>query len=104
MAAPERSFAALSAVACALLVCAYLPYGDHVEYFVDDWFLLPRYRQAAEGGAAGVAGFIAAAAQNRVYDVFRSQWLSMVYGFAITSAGGYSAKFNWACLLTLHAA
>ena len=95
-----RAFVWVTAAAYLFLISVYLIYWDHVEYFVDDWFLMRHFRQAA--GLRGVAGFAASAAENRVYQVFRMQWLSILYGFLVTSAGGYSAKFNFAALLLLH--
>jgi hypothetical protein len=100
-----NGFARLAAAAYLLLVCVYaIFYWADVDYFADDWILLPQFRDAAAGGLAGIAEFAARAAQNRVYEVFRTQWLSILYGFAVTWLGGYSVKFNFALLLALHAA
>jgi len=101
--APDR-FRAVTALAYLLLLGVYLVYWSHVAYFVDDWFLLKRFGEARERGLAGVADFAAAAAQNRIYGVFRAQWLSILWGFLVTAVGGDSARFNFAALLLLHAA
>lgn len=85
-----------------LLSGVYLLYWSHVEYFADDWILMPLFRQAADHGVAGVWSFAVRVAQNRIYEVFRMQWLSILYGFAVTWLGGYSVKFNFALLLLLH--
>jgi hypothetical protein len=87
-----KRFAAL-----LLLSVVFLVYWPHVEYFGDDWILLPRFR------AASFAELAASAAQNRIYEVFRTQWLSILLGFGITRLGGYSAQFNFAFVLLLHA-
>ncbi len=104
MPSQRRNFAALSAVAYLLLCGSYLLYWNHVEYFTDDWFLLEHHRAATSRGPSGVAEFIASAIQNRIYGIFRSQWFSILYGFLVTQLGGRTVKFNFACLLLLHAA
>ncbi len=92
------AFPGATALIYLLLSGVYLLYWPHVEYFVDDWILL----QA--GDLAGAANFAIQAAQNHIYEVFRMQWLSILWGFLITRLGGYSARFNFAALLVLHAA
>jgi hypothetical protein len=98
----DRRFRWIAGFSYPLLLSVYLIYWSHADYFVDDWFLIKHFRHAA--GWKGVAGFAAAAAENRVYQVFRMQWLSILYGFLITALGGYSPRFNFAALLLLHAA
>ncbi len=93
------------AVVCYLLLSGvYLIYWPHVDYFVDDWILMPQFHKAVAGGPSGIAGLAVQAVQNRIYGVYRMQWLSILYGFGVTWLGGYSAQFNFALLLLLHAA
>ena len=100
-----KSFSRAAAAAYLLLAGVFaVYYWSHVDYFGDDWILLPLFRRAAEGGAAGVAELAVRAAQNRIYEVFRMQWLSILWGLAVTWAGGYAVHFNFALLLLLHAA
>lgn len=88
-----------------LFLCGvYLLYWSHAEYFADDWILMPLFRKAAAGGAAGVWDFAVRAIQNRIYEVFRMQWLSILFGYGITWIGGYTAQFNFAVVLLLHLA
>ncbi len=98
----DRRFGWIAGFSYLLLLSVYLIYWSHADYFVDDWFLIKHFRHA--GGWKGVAGFAAAAAENRIYQVFRMQWLSILYGFLITALGGYSPRFNFTALLLLHAA
>jgi hypothetical protein len=106
IAAEERKdpYPWIVAAAYLLLLSPYLLYWNHAEYFVDDWFLMRHFRSAVQAGATGVAQFAAAAAENRVYGVFRTQWLSILYGFFVTWLGDYSPRFNFALLLALHGA
>lgn len=92
------------ALAYILLSSVYLLYWPHVEYFVDDWLLTKVFREAERGGASGAADLVVRAAQNNIYGVFRSQWVGIVWGFLVTTAGRYSAAVNFAALLALHAA
>ena len=96
--------AGLAAVACALLAGIYLLYWNHVEFFGDDWILLPLYRQAAAEGPAGIAALLLRAARNLIYQVFRMQWISILYGFVVSWLGDFAVKFHFAALLALHAA
>ena len=95
-------FRILTAGAYLALLGVYLLYWGHVEYFIDDWFLLRHFREAARGGPAGAVDLARAAAQNDIYKVFRLQWLSILYGALVAWLGGYAAKFNFGLLLLLH--
>ena len=91
------AFPGATALIYLLLSAVYLLYWPHVEYFVDDWILL----QA--GDLAGAANFAVQAVQNHIYEVFRMQWLSILWGLLVTRLGGHSARFNFAAVLLLHA-
>src|SRR5712692_6373954 len=91
-----------AAAAYLALLAVYFLYWRHAEWFVDDWFLMPHFRQASQQGFQGVLDFAADAAKNNIYGVFRMQWLSILYGYAVTALGGYSPRFNFAVLLALH--
>ncbi len=100
-----KRFPCAAAAVYLLLSAVYAVwYWNHVEFFGDDWILLPQFRQAVEGGAPGVAALAVRAVQNRIYGVFRMQWLSILWGLAVTWVGGYSVHFNFVLLLVLHAA
>lgn len=94
----------IAAAAYLVLLSPYLLCWSHVQYVIDDWFLMRHFRSAAQAGVHGVTQLAGAAAQNRVYGVFRTQWLSVLYGFFVTWLGGYSPRFNFTLLLLLHAA
>lgn len=94
----------IAAGAYLALAGVYLLYWNYVDYFIDDWFLSRHFRQAAAKGLPGVLEFAVQAARNKIYGVFRMQWLGILYGFLVTVVGGYSARFNFALLLALHAA
>src|SRR5262249_21198399 len=94
----------VTAAAYLALLAVYFLYWSHAEYFVDDWFLRQQFRQASQRGLAGVLGFAAEAARNRIYRVFRMQWLSILYGYLVTALGDCSPRFSFTALLVLHGA
>ncbi len=88
-----------------LFLCGvYLLYWSHAEYFADDWILMPLFRKASAGGAAGVWDLAVRAAENRIYEVFRMQWLSILFGYGVTWIGKYTPQVNFAMVLLLHLA
>jgi hypothetical protein len=100
----RKTWLAGSAAAYLLLVAVYLLYFNHVEFFVDDWFLTKQFRQALGRGPQGPVDFVVSAVQNNVYGKFRMHWLGILWGFLVTWLGGFNPKFNFVALLALHAA
>ena len=100
----RKTWLAGSAAVYLLLVAVYLLYFNHVEFFVDDWFLTKQFRQALGRGPQGPVDFVVSAVQNNVYGKFRMHWLGILWGFLVTWLGGFNPKFNFVALLALHAA
>jgi len=96
---PDHHRRALAAY--LLLACLYLWYLPHVEFVLDDWFLLGRYEEARRAGSGEQIRLAGAIVQNQFHNQFRFQFLSFSLGYLVWLLVDYSPRVVFVLILGL---